>query len=96
MVAEAEAEAEEPPLRGLDSVDAVVSQPIKARRGSSVEASKELGEVAPLLNDTEEEDEGEDEDGGSNKLEEFEAATPPVALLTMTPTVSRILALEIG
>ena len=62
VVAEAEAEAEEPPLRGLDSVDAVVSQPIKARRGSSVEASKELGEVAPLLNDTEEEDEGEDED----------------------------------
>ena len=49
-----------------------------------------------MLNDTEDEDEGEDEDGGSNKLEEFEAATLPVALLTMTPTVSRILALEIG
>ena len=66
------------------------------RPAEEAEASKELGEVAPLLNETEDELEGELEDGGSNKLAaELEAATW-LLLPTMTPTVSRILAREIG
>ena len=66
------------------------------RPAEEAEASKKLGEVAPLLNETEDELEGELEDGGSNKLAaELEAATW-LLLPTMTPTVSRILAREIG
>ena len=66
------------------------------RPAEEAEASKELGDVAPLLNETEDELEGELEDGGSNKLAaELEAATW-LLLPTMTPTVSRILAREIG
>lgn len=57
----------EPALIGLDNVDAVVSQPMKASRGSCP-ASNE-GEAAP-----EEPEVGEPELGGSNKLAaEFEA-----------------------
>ena len=83
--------AAEPPLSGLDSVEAVVSQPIKARRGSRsgplAEEAME-GEVAP------EDAEVGEEDGGRSKLAaELEAATVEAV---MTPTVSRILAREIG
>ena len=81
---------------GLERVE-VVSQPMKASLGSSSKsAASEVdeaasSEVAPV-NDTEEELEGEEDEGGRSKLLPGEV----VSGLTMTPTVSNILALEMG
>jgi len=72
---------------GLDSVE-VVSQPMKAKRGCS--ASNEDGDEAPV-SDTEELEVGDEDDGGSSKLL---AEADEVTLPTITPTVSRILDLE--
>ena len=82
---------------GLDKVE-VVSQPMKANRGSSefpvsnpetgIELEPSDDDMAPAK-ETELDDEGEPEEGGSNRL--FESSD----LFTITPTVSRILAREI-